>query len=565
MGTLQTRTSSRTGSHLESREPNSDASSGRELTEATKDNHPSKPNIPSQRTNMKPYAILYLLLAYTAANAVADNKPNILFLTVDDMNFDSIGVFGSEVEDITPNIDALADAGMRFEYSYVQAPSCTPSRNVFQTGHFPHNSGVIGFFSVAFPQDTLPEALRKRGYFTGILQKVDDSVPTNDKNRYWDFALDLPLDSGRTPSKYREGFSALLAQAAESGKPFYASINITDPHLPFFRGALTQEGFDRTPPSRIYGPTDVPIPPFLPQKNHFGQEIADYYNTVRRADDCVGEVMDVLESLGLREDTVVFFVSDHGMSVPFSKSNLYPQSVLAAWIVSWPGFIESGRVDSTHMISAIDFMPTVLDMTDTPAPGPLAGRSILPILKGKQLSGFDEVFVEHTEGPTAEPRPMRAIHTKEFAYIFNAWATGDYQSVMESRWYRSYATFEQLAKQDPDIQERFDFLNFRTVEELYDLRTDPYAVNNLIDDPNYRAVADELSAKLEQWMIETNDFALPGFLYRNDREKLRAFMKTINAISLSRTPHIEWKRPGNRDGKPALGKGYAPANIFDLP
>lgn len=513
--------------------------------------------------DMNPRAIFSFLLASLVAATAMAEKPNILFLTVDDMNFDSIGAFGSEVENITPHIDTLAASGLRFKYSYVQAPSCTPSRNTFQTGHYPHNSGMVGFFSVDFPQDTLPEALRKNGYFTGILQKVVDTTPTNDIDRYWDYALDLPMDSERTPSLYRTAFGEMLAQAVESGKPFYAAVNITDPHLPFFRGPLTQEGFDQTPPSHIYAPSDVPIPPFLPQSAEFSEEIADYYNTVRRADDSVGEVMGVLEEMGFRENTVVIFISDHGMSVPFSKSNLYPQSVLAAWITSWPGRIEGGRVDSTHMISAIDFMPTILEITGTPAPGPLAGRSLWPLFEGHELDGFDEVFVEHTEGPTAEPRPMRAIHTKDFVYIFNAWATGDYQAVMESRWYRSYATFERLANEDAEIKRRFDFLNFRTVEELYDLRTDPYALNNLINDPHYQEIADDRRARLEQWMIATNDFVLPGFLYRNEIGKLRAFMKTMNAVSLGRTPHLEWKREGNRGGRPALGKGYAPANILD--
>lgn len=512
---------------------------------------------------MKSRAIFSILLAIISASATTAEKPNILFLTVDDMNFDSIGAFGSEVKNSTPHIDKLAASGLRFKYSYVQAPSCTPSRNVFQTGHYPHNSGVVGFFSVDFPQDTLPEALRKNGYFTGILQKVVDTTPTNDIARYWDYALDLPMDSERTPSRYGTAFQELLARALESGKPFYASVNITDPHLPFFRGPLTQEGFDRTPPSHIFSPSEVPIPPFLPQMEDFSEEIADYYNTVRRADDSVGEVMSVLEKLGLRENTVVIFISDHGMSVPFSKSNLYPQSVLAAWIASWPNKIEAGRFDSKHMISAIDFMPTVLEITGTPAPGPLAGRSLWPLFEGNELDGFEEVFVEHTEGPTAEPRPMRAVHTKDFVYIFNAWATGDYQSVMESRWYRSYATFERLAKDDPDIKKRFDFLNYRTIEELYDLRSDPYAMNNLINDPHYQKIAEERRARLERWMIETNDFVLPGFLYRHDIAKLRAFMKTVNVISLGRTPHMEWKREGNRGGRPAMGKGYAPANVLD--
>jgi predicted GIY-YIG superfamily endonuclease len=137
---------------------------------------------------------------------------------------------------------------------------------------------------------------------------------------------------------------------------------------------------------------------------------------------------------------------------------------------------------------------------------------------------------------------MRAIHTQNYVYIFNAWGTGDYHAIFESRWWRSYATFAQLAKQNPDIKQRFDFLMYRTVEELYDVQKDPYALNNLIDDPEYAGVADELRGRLQTWMEDTNDYALEGFLLRDDIEKLRAFMDKTIAESKDRSLRLEWKR-----------------------
>jgi predicted GIY-YIG superfamily endonuclease len=137
---------------------------------------------------------------------------------------------------------------------------------------------------------------------------------------------------------------------------------------------------------------------------------------------------------------------------------------------------------------------------------------------------------------------MRAIHTRNYVYIFNAWGTGDYHAIFESRWWRSYATFAQLARQNPDIQQRFDFLRYRTVEELYDVQQDPFALKNLIDDPEYAGVADELRDRLQTWMAATNDYALEGFLVRDDLEQLRAFMETTVAASKERSLRLEWKR-----------------------
>jgi N-sulfoglucosamine sulfohydrolase len=485
-------------------------------------------------------ALLFLILSQIVL--AGETRPNVLFLTVDDMNFDSIRSYGSPIEGLTPHMDSLAGRGARFEYAYVQTPSCTPSRNAFHTGHYPHNSGVTGFFSVDFPQDTLPEALRKAGYFTGIMLKVIDSTPTNQTSRYWDFVRDYPISAARTPSNYREGFAELVAAAKDRGQPFYANVNVKDPHLPFYRGSKTKEGFDRTPPSRVLEPDEVQIPGFLPQHEDFREEVTDYYNTVRRADDCVGAVLEVLAENELTENTLIVFISDHGMSFPFAKSNLYPNGVRTPWIVVWPEEVEPGFVDSEHLVSAIDLMPTILEATGTPEPGPLAGRSVLPLLRGETQSDRDHVFVEHNEGPGADPRPTRAIHRKDFVYIFNAWGTGDYHAIFESRWYRSYATFARLAQSDPDIRERFDFLMYRTVEELYDVRNDPNALNNLIDEPEYAELANELRGELAAWMEATNDYALEGFRLRDDLEGLRGFMDRTIAESKARSLRLEWKR-----------------------
>lgn len=461
---------------------------------------------------------------------------------MDDMNYDSMESYGSAIQGLTPHMDSLATKGTRFEYAYVQSPSCTPSRNVFHTGHYPHNNGVQGFYSVDFPQDTLPEALRNNGYYTGIIMKVIDSTPTNNTSRYWDYVRDYPTDSARNPKNYREAMSGLIDGARADGKPFYANVNVKDPHLPFYRGELTLKEFDRTPPTRILKSHEVGIPGFLPQHENFTQEVADYYNTVRRGDDCVGEILDVLDQNGLLENTLIILVSDHGMSFPFAKSNLYPSGVRTPWIVVWPKKVKSGAVDSSNLVSAIDLMPTILDATQTPAPGPLAGRSILPLLNGGTQTDRDHVFVEHNEGPGADPRPMRAIHTRDFVYIFNAWGTGDYEAIFEARWWRSYRTFAELAEIDPEVKQRFEFLMYRTVEELYDVQKDPNALNNLIGDPRYAEVVEELRQQLQRWMEDTKDYALEAFLVRGDLEKLGAFMEKTVAESKDRSLRLEWKR-----------------------
>lgn len=234
--------------------------------------------------------------------------------------------------------------------------------------------------------------------------------------------------------------------------------------------------------------------------------------------------------------------------MPFAKSSLYPAGVRTPWIVVWPGVVEPGAIDTEHMISAIDYLPTILEVANVRADTELEGRSIVPLLQGEAQGGRDRVFVQLNENPNADLRPIRGIYTRDFVYIFSPWSNGERVATMESRWYRSWATMEQLAEENPLFEERFDFLKHRTVEELYAHSSDPDALNNLIDNPHNRQLADQLRSELESWMIRTGDYVLPALQNRKSPEALEAFQQTQQAIAYERARDTEWKRARNHHG-----------------
>ncbi len=117
------------------------------------------------------------------------------------------------------------------------------------------------------------------------------------------------------------------------------------------------------------------------------EELALYYTSVRRADDAVGAILDALKKSGENENTIVFFLSDHGMPLPFAKTQLYHHSTRTPLIVRWPGVVQPETVDDRHMVSAIDFLPTFCDMVHAPHPDELQGTSFLPLLQGKDQKG----------------------------------------------------------------------------------------------------------------------------------------------------------------------------------
>lgn len=471
-------------------------------------------------------------LLCAAGIAAATERPNILLITVDDMNADSVGAFGSRVEETTPQIDRLAAQGIRFEHAHMQVANCSPSRNVLQTGQYPHNNEVEGFYDVTPSYPILPDLLKANGYLTGIWGKVSDSTPLS--HYEWDEVIELqgPGHLIKDAEAVKQATAGFIDRSRAKERPFYLVMNISDPHHPLFASeASAKRGFDRHSPSRIYRPGEIRVPGFLPDTPVIREELAAYFSSVRRADDITGAILEAIDEAGLAASTLVIFLSDHGMPFPFAKTNLYHHSTRSPWILRLPGFIEPGTVDSRHMISAIDFMPTILDYLRIAHPDVVDGTSFLPLLKGEAQSGRDKVFKEFHETAGGIRNPMRSVETLQYGYIFNPWSDGERLFKSATLYSRSYKAMKQAAQTDPAVAARLAHFNHRTVEELYDYRKDPDGLDNLINDPAHAEVANQLRAALEDWMRKTGDPALQVFQNRQSLESRHAFLATQEAKS----------------------------------
>ena len=211
-------------------------------------------------------ALFSLIFCKSVTGQNKENTPNILLITLDDMNWDSAGIYGNNIPEITPNIDKLGNKGLIFEKGYVQAPNCSPSRSVIQTGLYPHQSGMRGFFYVQPKQETLPEILIKNGFHTGVINKVSDSSLSPDFGTYWNTSLGFKGVEKRSAIAYSKLIAKFFNNVKRSNKPFYCVVNIADPHKPFFNDmASRKKGFDTFKPSIIYATDEVEIPAFLPK------------------------------------------------------------------------------------------------------------------------------------------------------------------------------------------------------------------------------------------------------------------------------------------------------------
>ena len=497
-----------------------------------------------------------------ATPAAPKPRVNLLLITADDLNCSSVGAYGCKVKNTTPNIDKLAASGIRFDYAHVTVAVCQPSRGAWMTGRYPHNSGVEGFQKAPKRIPALYTVLKKNGYHVGMLGKVGHSTPVMpfqfDMVHDWD-----KLAMGRDPKKYARYFREFLAAAKADDKPFFMMANSHDPHRPFSGSDQEKGKFKSTfktlaKPSKVFTPKEVSIPGFLPELPEVRKEMAEYFSSVRRCDDTVGAILAELDNAGVADNTLVMFMSDNGMALPFAKTNCYFHSSRTPWIVRFPGVAKPG-VDTTHFLGGIDVMPTMLDAAGIKAPDGVDGRTVLPVLRGETQAGRKYVFTQFHETSGKRRFPMRAIHSKKFGYLFSPWSDGKTAFKNESQSGRTWKAMTKAAAKDPAIAARVKLFSYRTVEEFYDFENDPNALNNLIDDPKYKQQIDTMRARLLAEMKKTGDPAAMALADPTCEETRKKFMadQAKRSQELRKYKQTPAKKPTGKKGgrkKPAKTK-----------
>lgn len=463
-------------------------------------------------------------------------RPNILLITADDMNFDSLGCFGNTLPGVTPNLDKLASKGVRFEHAYVTIAICMPGRAAIMTGRYPHTSGALGFDKINQDVPTLPETLKANGYYNACIGKAVHTVPSRHKTAF-DETYDMAdLGQGRSPKRYRETVTGAIAKAKQLNKPFLLNVNTHDPHRPFANAP--QENRDRNPKrwaevplvENPYKPEEIDVPGFLPDLPEVRLEMAEYYTSVRRADQIIGEVLKVLDESGQADNTVVLFLSDHGLPVPFAKTNCYMHSNRTPLIIRWPGKTKAGAVVEDKMVSSIDLAPTILDIVGLENLEGANGQSFRGLIDTNVSAngvGRDWVFVHLNYPFSRKSFTMRGIIRKYgdefYGYTWNGWADGETKFANESMSGRTFTAMQKAAKDDPAIAERVKHYLHRTPEEFYDYAEDADALDNRMDAERGRIKYCWMSFTLLHHMRDTND---PQF------DAYYAYLKSVDARAI---------------------------------
>jgi N-sulfoglucosamine sulfohydrolase len=490
-----------------------------------------------------------LLLTITAAGAqVAPTsrpapRPNILFITADDMSFDSLGCTGCSLPDISPNLDQLAREGLVIEHCHVATPVCGPSRAALITGTWPQHNGTMGhynqppkWFGPSPITTTLPELLRSQaGYYTGVICKNPTAIG-------WDYqATHLDTGLGRDPSKFHDLTKKFIAAALAQHKPFFLHANSMDPHefwagqkyetrawIDAMMGGSSYQAYPNgkpyPDPQVTYTKEQIPVPPCWPDIPEIRQDIYTYYSSVHRLDETVGAILRALKESGQGQNTLIVFISDHGIGREFAKWSLYPLGTRTPMIVRWPGVVKPASRDGASVISTIDLAPTFLEVAGIPIPSFMDGKSILNILRDEQprdprekreltfscwnyMNNYPEqdakypTYTRDLFDKFDNYRPSRAVHSARYTYIWNAWSDGKRQIPKEMSSGQSIRRILAATGH----KARADFEAHRTREEFYDTVKDPGCLVNLIDDPAMKSQIARFHAELLRIMRQTKD------------------------------------------------------------
>lgn len=314
---------------------------------------------------------LQLICICIALGAFCQDKPNIVIFISDDQSQQDVGCYGN-TDVHTPNMDKLASEGMRFNNAYAASPICTPSRSVMFTGLYPFRNGCqMNHFTVKPNTKNLPQYLQHLGYRVVIAGKTDvfplSSFPFEHIGK--EFGKYEPVEN--RIDKKRETIHFIenhFKNRAE--QPLCIIVASWLPHVPWF-------------PNQDFDPSTLKIPEYLVDTKETREALASYYQSIKVADNMLGEVMDVIDRTGKKDNTAFMFFSDQGAQFPGAKWTVYEQGLRVPFIIRWPGKVKEGAV-SNALISLVDLTPTLIDLAGGRPDEGLDGKTFKAVLTGKK-------------------------------------------------------------------------------------------------------------------------------------------------------------------------------------
>ena len=440
---------------------------------------------------MKKAIILILAITFKSifiAQVLAQKLPNIVLYLADDQSQADGSVYGTKVLK-TPTAEKLAAAGMTFDNAFVASPACAPSRGALLTGLMPARNGAECNHTYPMPSKLiLTENLQKAGYKVFGFGKVAHGAMNKkmaDDGRF-DFQSEPMVDLYKNVSEY--------FNANNPTGPVCLMVGDRRPHVPWTT-------------DNIYNPDELKLPSFFIDTKETRQHWAQYYSDITGMDDEMGKIYKLAqEKFG--DNFIFIYSADHGAQWPFHKWNLYDAGIKMPLIIVWPGHTKP-NTRTNAMVSWIDILPTLLDITNAEMPADIDGQSFKNVLEGKKDTHRDLIFTTQTGDQTKNVYPIRSVRDKQFKYILNLRPNtyhSNHSDILrrpnsDAYWDSWDAAAENDLRAAAIIQKYY----IRPAEEFFDLDNDPHEQINLIHSVKHQEQIKKMRKQLDDWLIEQGD------------------------------------------------------------
>ena len=436
----------------------------------------------------KTIVLLFLMcMAFTAHTATKDGQPNILWIFIEDAS-PHISCYGEEAIK-TPTIDALAESGILFENAYVTCPVCSPSRSALITGMYQTTVGAHNHRS----QRNIGKGGGNTEYYNSydLPQEIPIASKLFEEAGYFSCNGNMAERTGKTDYNFVENniYDGISWKESPDGTPFFCQIQL-------------KGGKNR---SRTANTENFNLPPYYYEDKIMRQDWKEYLGSWLDTDDDLRQIIAELVVEGVYDNTLIFFLTDHGISHLRGKQFCYDEGIKVPFIVKFPDGHDAGT-SRQDMVMQIDLLPTSLAFAGIPIPDNIQGKNIFADDHNEREYTFAarDRCDETTE-------ITRSVHTKKYHYIRN------FLSYRPHAQRNQYKDGKEISKHMRELYEAGKLSELqsgfyqptRPPEELYDVEKDPYEINNLANDPNYQEKLKEMRSALHSWMKETND---PGLI-----------------------------------------------------
>ncbi|MCH1439866.1 MAG: sulfatase [Rubripirellula sp.] len=451
---------------------------------------------PSLITKSLLFIVLLCLFDYkvtaqppTAADATSQARPNIVWILVDDMS----GHFGYQGESLvsTPNVDRLAKEGIAFTRAYATAPVCSTFRSALITGMYQtsigahHHRSSRGKLKIKLPQGVvpIPQLFRDAGYYTSNGNESGSRSGKEDYNFEY---------------RKQDLYDGSDWSGRKKNQPFFAQFQL--------RGGKHRnipENYARIR-SELHSPIDpssVELPPYYPDHPVIREDWAAYLDSVNQTDIEVGKIITKLKNAKVLDNTIIFFLTDHGISHARGKQFLYEEG-LSIPFIAWGPELPAAASVRDDLVAHIDLAATSLHLAGIPIPKTMQGRSL-----------FAQDFQPRSYVVSARDRcdetvdHIRSIREGEYKYIRNYLPQRPYLQPCK---YKDEKPFMPVLRQlyaagKLNTAQSLIMANQRPTEELYNLDIDPWELNNLADVPSQQKRLQKYRKLLSQWERDSND------------------------------------------------------------